>query len=483
MDNRCVLSLPEAVCAYLRARSLLRPGERVAVAVSGGADSVGLLRLLLDLRGEIGLVVSVAHFHHGIRGVEADADEAFVAELARTHDLEFHLQRGDARKESQVQKISLETAARTLRQAFFAELLERKTVDVVATAHTLDDQAETVLMKLARGAGTRGIAGIFPEQKLATGKIVRPLLEVRREQILEYLRALSQTWREDQSNSDVSFTRNRVRARVLPAIREDINPSADLALAHMAEIARAEEDYWQENVTRVLPLVLIPGEPARGGGRRQTSAQAISLDIQKFQQYGLAVQRRLLRAAAQQLDCHLDFEHVQAILDLLSERAAKGARNRTVEIANGWQARLLFRELRLERSAAEPARSDYLHPLPVPGEVCLPELGIIIRARIHEDNGTPKDAAYNRAHSLCLPELTAPLVVRNWRAGDRFQPLRHASEKRLKELLYPLHLSEEEKRVWPVVAVGSRIVWVRGVDSPELRTQGGQRLLIEESTE
>ena len=477
-------TLPQRVAAYVRARSLMRPGERVAVAVSGGADSVGLLRILLELRSELGIVLSVAHFHHGIRGVEADADEAFVGELARTHDLEFHLQHGDACRYSQEEKISLETAARTLRHTFFGELLERKTVDVLATGHTLDDQAETVLMKMARGAGTRGIAGIFPEQKLAIGKIVRPLLEVRREQIREYLRALKQTWREDQSNTDVSFTRNRVRARVLPAIREDINPAADLALAHMAEIARAEEDYWQEYVTRVLPLVLVPGEPARGGGRRQTSAQAISLDIQKLQQYGLAVQRRLLLAAAQQLGCHLDFEHVQAILDLLGQRAAKGARNRTVEIASGWQARLLFRELRLERVAAlESAHSDYLHSLPVPGEVCLPALGIVIRARICEDNGLAQDAAYNRAHSVCLPELTAPLVVRNWRAGDRFQPLRHASEKRLKELLYPLHLSEEEKRLWPVVAMGERIVWVRGVDSPELRTQGGHTLFIEESTE
>lgn len=476
-------TLPQRVCAYIRTRALVRPGERVAVAVSGGADSVGLLRILLELRTELGIVVSVAHFHHGIRGAEADADEAFAAELARPHDLEFHLQRGDARQESQRQKISLEAAARGLRREFFADLFKQGKVDVVATGHTMDDQAETVIMKLARGAGTRGLAGIFPEQKLAAGRIARPLLEIRRDQIREYLRDLDQCWREDRSNADLGFTRNRVRARVLPLLRADINPSADLALAHAADIARAEEEYWEEQIARLLPLVIAPGEPARGGGPKQTSAQSISLDLQKFQPYRLAVQRRLLRSAGERLGCELDFEHVQAILDLLAARNARGARNRTVEVAKGWRARLLFRELHLERAANEPERADYEHFLAVPGEVRLPELGITIRARISQGNGFANNAAYNRAHSIPPLELTKPLVIRNWRAGDRFQPVRHRSQKRLKELLYPLHLREEEKRLWPVAILGDQIVWVRGVDSPELQTPTGQRLCIEESTE
>jgi len=476
-------ALPQRVCTYIRSRSLMRPGERVAVAVSGGSDSVGLLRILLELRSELGIIVSAAHFHHGIRGAEADTDEAFVAELAKAHDLEFHLQRGDARQKSQELKISLEAAARALRHAFFTEILQRGKVDVVATAHTLDDQAETVLMKLARGAGTRGLAGIFPEQRAEAGRIVRPLLEVPREQIRAYLSNLNQCWREDQSNADLGFTRNRVRARVLPMVREDLNPAADIALAHAAEIARAEEEYWDDQIACLLPLVVAHGEPARGGGRKQTAAKTISLDLQKFQAYPLAVQRRLLRGAAEQLGCGLDFEHVQAVLELLASRSEKGARNRTVDVANGWRARLLFRELRLERTGGEAEHSDYEHPLPVPGQVRLPELGIFIRARISEGNGVAENAAYNRAHSIPLLELSRPLVVRNWRAGDRFQPLRHRSKKRLKELLYPLHLQEEEKRLWPVVALGEQIVWVRGVDSPDLWTKSGQRLCIEERTE
>ena len=475
-------TLIQRVANYIYARRLLRPGDRVAVAVSGGADSVGLLRILLELKGELGIVLSVAHFHHGIRGVEADKDEVFVARLARAYDVELHLGRGDARVHSREKKVSLEAAARELRVRFFNTLLAEGKTTRIATAHTLDDQAETVLMKVLRGAGTRGLSGIFPEHRLISGGIVRPLLEIRREEMREYLRSVSQSWREDQSNSDISFTRNRVRARVLPLLRTDINSSVDIALAHLAEVARAEEEYWSEQIKRLIPLVTVPGQPARGGGRKQTSAHAIALDLQKLQQQPLAVQRRLLRAAAEQLGCSLDFEHVQAILDLLSARPARGAATKTVEFENGWRARLLFRELRFEASPAITTPTSYKYLLPVPGKSRIPELRTTICVRISEDNGSHNNDAYNRAQSIDLAE-TPQLIVRNWRPGDRFQPARHASEKRVKELLYPLHLEIEEKQLWPVVAAGERIVWVRGIDSPELRTYDGKRLWIEESTE
>jgi len=476
-----VLSLPERVARSLRERELIHPGDRLAVAVSGGADSVGLLRILLELRKELGIVLSIAHFHHGIRGADADADAAFVSELARTFELESYLGRGDAPSYAAQKKVSLETAARQLRCGFFESLLAN-TVNRIATAHTLDDQAETVLMKVVRGAGTRGMAGIFPEHQLGESGIVRPLLGIRRGEIRAYLRELGQAWREDLTNADLAITRNRVRERVLPALREALNPAVDIALGHLAEISRAEEQYWTEQIKRLLPLVSKPGEPARGGGRKQTSAESIAIDFQALQQQPLAVQRRLLRAAAEQIGCSLDFERVQAILNLIARREMRGAQSKSVEIANGWKARLLFRELRIERTASEDTTGDYEYVLPVPGESRIPELGATIRARISEDNGSVISEAYNRAHAFELPEGSA-LRVRNWRAGDRFQPAHHRSEKQVKELLYPLHLSAEQKRVWPVVVAGERIVWVRGIEAPTLRASSGQQIVIEESTE
>ena len=475
-----MLTLVQGVAAYIHARSLMRAGERVTVAVSGGADSVALLRLLLELRSDLGVVISVAHFHHGIRGADADSDETFVQQLACTYDLEFHVRRKNTREHAREQKVSLEAAARQLRQEFFAGLLDEGRTDRIATAHTIDDQAETVLMKVARGAGTRGLSAIFPQRQLASGTIVRPLLEVRRQQLREYLRALRQEWREDKTNTDFSFTRNRIRARVLPMLREEVNSSVELALAHLAEVARGEEQYWNDQVTRLLPLLLAPGEPARGGGRKQTGLHGISVDLEKLRQQPLALQRRLLRAVAEQLGFTMDFEHVEAVLNLVDQRSQRGAASKTAELGEQWRARLLFRELRFERATEPKSRVPYELRLHVPGEIHVPELGTTNRARICEGNGSDENASYNRAHSIRLPALSE-LVVRNWRAGDRFRPARHTSEKRVKELLYPLHLTAEEKQLWPVVTAGDRIVWVRSIDSPELRTNTGQRLSIEES--
>src|SRR5262249_14846902 len=154
----------DKVLKYIREQRLLQPGERVAVAVSGGADSVALLRLLLELRPELGIVLSVAHFHHQIRGAEADADQQFVSGLAQQSQLEFHSGSANAPAHARDHKLSLESAARELRHRWFRELAEQGRADKIATAHTLDDQAETVLMRILRGAGVRGLSGIAPEQ-------------------------------------------------------------------------------------------------------------------------------------------------------------------------------------------------------------------------------------------------------------------------------------------------------------------------------
>jgi len=168
----------EKVLKYIREQHLLQPGQRVAVACSGGADSVALLRILLDVREELGVVLSVAHFHHQIRGAEADADKQFVEELAGRLQLEYHYGSGNVPAHAAAKKISLETAARDLRHEWFAGLIRQSKADKIATAHTLDDQAETVLMRIFRGTGARGLAGIAPAQKAK--HLVRPLLTTSR---------------------------------------------------------------------------------------------------------------------------------------------------------------------------------------------------------------------------------------------------------------------------------------------------------------
>ena len=154
--------LAESVLEYIRRQGFLKAGDRAGVAVSGGADSVALLRLLLELRQEIGVVLSVVHFNHNLRGTESDADERFVAQLAQRHELELHCDRGDVAKHAEIRHLSTEAAARQLRYQYFGRLMEEERLNCVATGHTLDDQAETVLLKIVRGAGGRGLAGVYP---------------------------------------------------------------------------------------------------------------------------------------------------------------------------------------------------------------------------------------------------------------------------------------------------------------------------------
>ncbi len=248
MYHKTVQTLAQSLLHYIRRNQLLKAGHRVGVAVSAGADSVALLRLLLDLRKELGIVLSVIHFNHKLRGAEADADEQFVTDLARQYKLQLHRASEDVEGYAAQQHLSLEAAGREMRYGYFSRLLERD-LDRIATAHTQDDQAETVLLKIVRGAGTRGLAGIYPQfpvqgSQFSEKTVVRPLLGTGRRELEAYLRALGQGWREDSSNRDLRHSRNRVRHGIMPRLERHLNPAVRETLAEVAEIARAEEDYW-----------------------------------------------------------------------------------------------------------------------------------------------------------------------------------------------------------------------------------------------
>ncbi|MGC2618023.1 MAG: tRNA lysidine(34) synthetase TilS, partial [Acidobacteriaceae bacterium] len=247
-------------------RNGLRAGMRVAVGVSGGADSVALLRTLQEVAPEIGLVLMVAHVEHGIRGAESEGDAEFVCELAERLGVAFAVHRVNTPAVARERKLSLEEAARELRYGWFRALLAEGKTDAVATAHTLDDQAETVVHRLVRGAWTEGLGGIHPVVACAGGVILRPFLEVRRAEIEAWLREMGQAWREDATNADTAFTRNRIRHEVLPQLA-GLNPRVAEQLANLAAIARDEESWWEAELARLLPSLVLPGKPVRGGGR------------------------------------------------------------------------------------------------------------------------------------------------------------------------------------------------------------------------
>ena len=466
--------LSKSVVGYIRARSLVRAGDRVCVAVSGGADSVALLRLLLDLRSELGIVLSVAHLNHNLRGTESRADAAFVAALASQHKLELHAASEDVAGFAKEHSLSLETAGRQLRYQFFSSLLRDGKATRVATAHTADDQAETVMFRLLRGAGTRGLAGILPSrdvraaqppsaEQLArsaeTNRIIRPLLSTRRGDLRRHLREIGQPWREDASNLDLGFARNRLRAALLPLLERDYNPGLVGALTATAEIARAEEEYWNAELARLLPAVLT------SAGRLRTA---------ELSRQPLAVQRRLIRLAGGPVGFH----PVEQVLDLLRRG---GRAERSLPLPNCQVARLAAGELWFEAASGRHAQpAVYNYRLKIPGEVCIRELQRRITASVLT---VPAAAAgYNPQQFLDPSALASELSVRNWRAGDRFRPLHSKAPRKLKELLQ--RVPARERSTWPVVVSGDEIVWVRGlaVSHDRVAHSTSQVLVIRESS-
>ncbi len=345
-------------------RTQIKPGDRLCVAVSGGADSVALLLTLhaanATPRESLGVGLTAAHIHHGLRGAEADADQQFVADLCIHLDIPLHLHQANipsrvAQARAAGTPETIEEAARNVRYEFFTTLLDSGHADAVLTAHTLDDQSETVLMKLLRGAWTEGLSAIHPILTQPKGRILRPFLNTRRAEIEAYLKSIHQPWREDSTNTDTTFTRNKVRHELLPQLRT-YNPNLDQTLANLAELAREEESRWQTELSRILPQLLLPGKPVRGGGRAVSTtpgqSAAVSIEIDRLRALDPALRRRVLRAAARQLGARLSFDETARLLALCGFRsdptvaARSGA---TLHLANNLRADRSAREIRLFR--------------------------------------------------------------------------------------------------------------------------------------
>jgi tRNA(Ile)-lysidine synthase len=470
----------ERVRRYILDRRLLVPGDRIAVAVSGGADSVALLRVLLQVREELGVVLSVAHFHHGIRGAEADADQQFVSELANRFGLEFHLGAGDAPVFARESGLSLETAARELRHGWFAALLAEGKADKVATAHTLDDQAETVLMRIIRGTGSRGLSGISPLH--SERKLVRPFLQTSRREIEQYLRNLKQLWRDDSTNQNLAHTRNRVRHELLLLLEQHFNPAIRQNLSDLAEVARGEAEYWEREMRVLATRLLRPGKPSRSG--RSTSGKAattLALDLDATQSLPLAVQRQLFHHVAAMFGITLEFNHVEE----LTEMARYRQRSKKAILPGGLMAISTFREIQFSLEPAERNAAGYACTLPVPGEVAISPLGSTVRARVITPGASGIAEVYNPALLLDRALLHSELVVRNWRAGDRYFPAHTKAPRKIKELLQAGRLGRPiapaERQLWPVVECAGEIVWLRGFPVPEaFAYRSGDAVLIEE---
>jgi tRNA(Ile)-lysidine synthase len=421
----------DRVAATIERHGMRGVGNRVGVALSGGADSTFLLHALYEL----GLAAAVLHFNHRLRGVESDRDEEFARELASRFALPCHV------LAVPLAEGNVEQEARRARYEFFEAQIVAGACDTVATGHTLDDQAETVLYRFLRGGGTAGLSGIRPA---TTTGIIRPLIELRRGEIRGWLAERNISWREDSSNANVEFVRNRIRLRHMPELTSDLNPSLPEVLASTAAWARGEEEYWKEEVDRLGTSYLVQ------------NPETVLIDTKPFVALPVAVQRRLLRRAIELIRGSLrgiDFRHTEAVRAMMFTREGSG-RLQLPDL----DVYRSFDWLRLAPIGFDSRRErDFETPLSIPGRTELPDRLIAIDV---EPGCNP--TVYNEVgQGLDWDRCAGPLLLRNWRPGDQYQRMGRPVAEKIKTLFQEFRVPLWERRSWPVIARNDSIVWTR----------------------
>ncbi len=434
--------------------AMFGPGEKIGIAVSGGADSVALLHCLFELAPSRKWTLVVLHLNHCLRGAESAGDAAFVRELATALALPCRMGRIEVKQLAAETGDNLEQAARRARYEFLGGFIESGEVGKVALGHTLSDQAETVLFRLLRGTGTTGLAGIRP----VTGDgFLRPLIEVDRTDVLEYLRSRGIEWREDSSNSDPRYDRNRIRHTLLPLLRREWNPALPEILARMATVAQSEEAYWTAEMNRLAPEYLL---------RRDS---AVLLRADQFKELPRAVTRRLIRHAVEQVKGDLrsiGFIHIEQVIELMEASTGDGGVSLPglrVTRSHDW--------LRLAPPESSARPEDYSIRLTVPGRFPIPGSATELRLELIPGKHTdPVDnTGYNtkREDRLNLDRISQPLELRNWKPGDRFRPAGSSSVEKMKTLFQRERIPSWDRRGWPIITCGNTVVWSRRFGAAE----------------
>ena len=441
----------EQVWRFIQEQSLIPPEKKLVVAVSGGPDSVCLLHILFKLREKLGIRLHVAHLNHLLRGADSDADARYVAELARQLDIPATIDQRDVRGYQTKQRLSPEEAAREVRYTFLAQVADSIGADRVAVGHTVDDHAETILMHLIRGTGTRGLRGLQPltswQSSGKTLNLIRPLLPISRRQTADYCQQLHLKPRLDASNLSLSPLRNRIRQQLLPLL-QSYNPQVTEALLRTACIATDDTAFLDEEASHLYDDIV------------REDKSTLILDKARFLQLPSAMKRYLLRNSIEKLLGTLkDIEtrHIEEILAALNKPAGK-----IISLPEGLTFSIEYDRYLLGRDPAALSPFPVLGAeltLKIPGETKLPggqiTANIIKRAEMNE-KGDGFIAYFN------LNKVGDRLTVRTRQPGDRFQPLGMNQPKKLNEFMIDSKIPSAWRRRIPLVCSPGQIIWVVG---------------------
>ncbi len=428
------------VLGTIRRYSMIEPRDRIGVAVSGGIDSVALLDILASQRQEFPIALTVLHLNHGIRGKEAARDQRFVQELSERYSLPYLDQEVDVPAFKKQNSLTLQEAARELRYLFFEQAMDTHNLDKVAIGQTADDQAETVLMRLVRGGGARGLKGIPPKRE----GYIRPLIEVWREELLQYVRHQGLPFVQDSSNLKKDYLRTKIRYELLPALSE-YNPSIKERLLHLAEILGEDASFLEGLADEIAKGICM-------------ADHEVSISIPSLLSLPAALQARVLQHAFGRLAERgtLEYPHITSVMALIQ---GEGGAKR-VALPKGYWAKRSYDTLVLGRQEESPAGMAGEIELTIPGRTRLEGLGMELEAAMAEGRLGPQaqaDTAFLDYHQLAFP-----LRCRTFQPGDCFIPLGMESPKKLKNLFIDLKIPRAERPRIPLVISGDAICWVAG---------------------
>ena len=420
---------------------MIVPEDTVLVAFSGGADSTALLHLLLELRREIAFGLALAHFNHRLRAA-ADADERFARDVARSLRLPIIAGRRDVKAFAWRRGLNVEEAARILRYEFLGRAAARAGATKIATGHTLNDQAETFLMRLLRGSGPRGLAGIYPVHE---GKIVRPLIEISRKEVEAFCRRKRLTFRTDETNLDKRYLRNKIRRQLVPYLERHYEPGLMVKFGRLASIFQEDERVLEGMIRAKTDRLIV---------RRD---RGLALDARRLARLPRGLARRAVRAFIEEIAGDLrriSFQDVEAVLDLGEGKELTLPKKLHLQREAG------LIQVKTESSSPTPYAIlwDGRGALPVPGAALTFSSE---RIRKRDVAALPFD---DQTRCFCdAGKLRFPLLVRNRKDGDLYRPMGAPGKKKLKEILRAKRIPLSDRDTLPVFCSDGKIVWVPGL--------------------
>ena len=434
----------EKIKETIKKYNLLKPDEVVVVAVSGGPDSTALLITLAHIKPLMNLRLIVAHFNHGLRGCEADEDERFARQLAKKLKLTFVSRKMD--KMVQKDGLSPEELYRRQRYLFFDEVAKKNYAHKIALGHNLQDQAETVLLHLLRGSGLEGLKGIMP---LREGKYIRPLIEISRQEIVSFLNEAGLAYRQDSSNESTLYLRNKIRLELLPYLQKEFNPRIVETLAQTAEILGEENRFIRKCVDKALKTTCI---------KRQKSK--ITINIEYISTLPGTLQRRVLKELLENFSVQkngITFLHINSLNNLLQNRKS----GKKICLPFGIEARREYENLIFERKKEDTKQLEYSYPVEIPGSIHLRERNLTVRFSLIK-RGKIEFNVKNRDY-LDLDKIKLPLVLRNRRQGDWFQPLGMSGRQKLKSFFIDHKIPQQKRKEIMLLVDRQSVVWIENM--------------------